>query len=157
MPAGRINILVRATDPALERMFIPVRLPVDRGLLVGAHDHRPLHERVRSAVELVRSRRGEGVPPGLPRLDQPVHILDPPFAGRAWSDDRVLIEYAGGRALGQTEQPARHGRAVGADLGHPRYGQGRGDEAVCDVFGSVGHQHRDTGIADELVAGLRPE
>jgi hypothetical protein len=32
-PAGRVNILVRATSPDLEQQFIPVRLPVDRGLL----------------------------------------------------------------------------------------------------------------------------
>lgn len=32
-PSGRINIFVRATSPELERQFLPVRLPVDRGLL----------------------------------------------------------------------------------------------------------------------------
>ncbi|GJJ00541.1 hypothetical protein RugamoR64_10790 [Duganella rhizosphaerae] len=32
-PSGRINIFVRATSPELEREFLPVRLPVDRGLL----------------------------------------------------------------------------------------------------------------------------
>ncbi|WP_254441904.1 substrate-binding periplasmic protein [Duganella vulcania] len=32
-PSGRINIFVRATSPELERQFMPVRLPVDRGLL----------------------------------------------------------------------------------------------------------------------------
>ena len=31
--SGRINIFVRATTPELERQFLPVRLPVDRGLL----------------------------------------------------------------------------------------------------------------------------
>lgn len=33
MAGGRINVLVRATAPELERRYIPVRLPVDRGLL----------------------------------------------------------------------------------------------------------------------------
>ena len=32
-PSGRINVFVRATSPELERQFLPVRLPVDRGLL----------------------------------------------------------------------------------------------------------------------------
>jgi ABC-type amino acid transport substrate-binding protein len=32
-PSGRINIFVRASSPELEHQFLPIRLPVDRGLL----------------------------------------------------------------------------------------------------------------------------
>lgn len=32
-PSGRINIFVRASSPELEKQFLPIRLPVDRGLL----------------------------------------------------------------------------------------------------------------------------
>ncbi|MYM39037.1 hypothetical protein GTP27_06800 [Pseudoduganella sp. CY13W] len=32
-PQGRINVFVRATSPELEQRFLPIRLPVDRGLL----------------------------------------------------------------------------------------------------------------------------
>jgi hypothetical protein len=32
-PAGRINVFARATSPELEQRFIPVRLPIDKGLL----------------------------------------------------------------------------------------------------------------------------
>lgn len=32
-PGGRINIFARATSPELERQFLPVRLPIDKGLL----------------------------------------------------------------------------------------------------------------------------
>lgn len=32
-PQGRINVFVRATSPQLEQRFLPIRLPVDRGLL----------------------------------------------------------------------------------------------------------------------------
>jgi ABC-type amino acid transport substrate-binding protein len=32
-PSGRINVLARATSPELERQYIPVRLPIDKGLL----------------------------------------------------------------------------------------------------------------------------
>ena len=32
-PGGRINIFARATSPELEQQFLPVRLPIDRGLL----------------------------------------------------------------------------------------------------------------------------
>lgn len=33
MPGGRINIFARATSPELERQYLPVRLPIDKGLL----------------------------------------------------------------------------------------------------------------------------
>lgn len=33
MPGGRINVFARATSPELERLYLPVRLPIDRGLL----------------------------------------------------------------------------------------------------------------------------
>lgn len=32
-PSGRVNIFVRASSPELETQFLPIRLPVDRGLL----------------------------------------------------------------------------------------------------------------------------
>lgn len=33
MPGGRINVFARATSVELERQFVPVRVPIDRGLL----------------------------------------------------------------------------------------------------------------------------
>lgn len=64
-PAGEINILVRATDARLERQFLPVRLPVDRGLLgnrvflVRAADL-PSYAAVRTLSDLRRLRAGLG-------------------------------------------------------------------------------------------------
>ena len=65
MPAGRINILVRATDPALERQFIPVRLPVDRGLLgyrvfLVREADLPRFAAVRTLDQLRQLRAGQG-------------------------------------------------------------------------------------------------
>lgn len=65
MPAGRINILVRATDPALERQFIPVRLPVDRGLLgyrvfLVREADLPRFAQVRTLEQLRQLRAGQG-------------------------------------------------------------------------------------------------
>lgn len=62
---GRINIFVRATDPDLEQQFLPIRLPVDRGLLgyriflVRAADL-PRFAAVRSIDDLRRLRAGLG-------------------------------------------------------------------------------------------------
>jgi hypothetical protein len=62
---GKINILVRATDATLERHFLPVRLPVDRGLLgnriflVRAADL-PALAAVRTLGDLRRLRAGLG-------------------------------------------------------------------------------------------------
>ncbi|RFP22980.1 hypothetical protein D0T25_07770 [Duganella sp. BJB488] len=64
-PSGRINIFVRATSPELERQFMPVRLPVDRGLLGyrlllirGADQQR--FSRVKTVADLRRLRAGLG-------------------------------------------------------------------------------------------------
>ncbi|MPQ59565.1 hypothetical protein [Duganella sp. FT27W] len=62
---GRINVFVRATSAELEREFLPVRLPVDRGLLgyrlllIRASDQ-PRYARVRSAADLASMRAGLG-------------------------------------------------------------------------------------------------
>lgn len=62
---GQINVLVRATDSTLERQFLPVRLPVDRGLLgnriflVRAADL-PRFAAVRTLDDLRRLRAGLG-------------------------------------------------------------------------------------------------
>lgn len=64
-PTGRINILVRATSPDLEQQFIPVRLPVDRGLLgyrvflVRSGDL-PRFAAVRALADLKPLRAGQG-------------------------------------------------------------------------------------------------
>ncbi|MQA20507.1 ABC transporter substrate-binding protein [Rugamonas rivuli] len=64
-PSGRINIFVRATTPELERQFLPVRLPVDRGLLGyrlllirGADQQR--FAGIRNVADLRRLRAGLG-------------------------------------------------------------------------------------------------
>lgn len=64
-PSGRINIFVRATSPELERQFMPVRLPVDRGLLGyrlllirGADQQR--FSKVKSIADLRHLRAGLG-------------------------------------------------------------------------------------------------
>jgi ABC-type amino acid transport substrate-binding protein len=65
MPAGRINILVRATNPRLEMDFIPVRLPVDRGLLgyrvfLVRRADLPRFAQVRTLDDLRKLRAGQG-------------------------------------------------------------------------------------------------
>ncbi|RFP10883.1 MULTISPECIES: ABC transporter substrate-binding protein [unclassified Duganella] len=64
-PSGRINIFVRATSPELEHEFLPVRLPVDRGLLGyrlllirGADQQR--FAGIKSVADLRRLRAGLG-------------------------------------------------------------------------------------------------
>lgn len=60
---GKINVFVRATAPELERQFLPVRLPVDRGLLgyrlmlIRAADQ-GRYTRVRTVADLARLRAG---------------------------------------------------------------------------------------------------
>jgi ABC-type amino acid transport substrate-binding protein len=62
---GKINVFVRATSPELERQFLPVRLPVDRGLLgyrlllIRAADQ-DRYTRVRTVADLARLRAGLG-------------------------------------------------------------------------------------------------
>lgn len=64
-PAGRINVFVRATSAELERQFLPVRLPVDRGLLgyrlllIRAADQ-PRYARVKTVGDLSQLRAGLG-------------------------------------------------------------------------------------------------
>lgn len=64
-PSGRINIFVRATSPELERQFMPVRLPVDRGLLgyrlllIRAADQQRF-SRVKTVADLRHLRAGLG-------------------------------------------------------------------------------------------------
>lgn len=65
MPTGHINILVRATAPELERQFLPVRIPVDRGLLgyrifLVRHDDLPRFAAVHSLHDLRALRAGLG-------------------------------------------------------------------------------------------------
>lgn len=64
-PSGRINIFVRATSPELERQFLPVRLPVDRGLLgyrlllIRAADQQRF-SKVKTVADLRHLRAGLG-------------------------------------------------------------------------------------------------
>jgi len=64
-PQGRINIFVRATAPELETQFLPIRLPVDRGLLgyrlllIRSADQ-PRFARVRTLQDLRALRAGLG-------------------------------------------------------------------------------------------------
>jgi hypothetical protein len=65
MPTGHINILVRATAPELERQFLPVRIPVDRGLLsyrifLVRQDDLARFAAVRTLDDLRRLRAGLG-------------------------------------------------------------------------------------------------
>ncbi|HEU4843370.1 MAG TPA: hypothetical protein VFT05_03815 [Burkholderiaceae bacterium] len=65
MPTGHINILVRATAPELERQFLPVRIPVDRGLLgyrvfLVRQDDLPRFAAIRTLDDLRRLRAGLG-------------------------------------------------------------------------------------------------
>jgi ABC-type amino acid transport substrate-binding protein len=65
LPRGQINIIVRATDAGLEREFLPVRLPVDRGLLgnrvfLVREADLPRFAAVRTLDDLRRLRAGLG-------------------------------------------------------------------------------------------------
>src|SRR5471032_112818 len=62
---SRINIFVRATDPDLEQQFLPIRLPVDRGLLgyrvfLVREADLPRFAAVRNLDDLRRFRAGQG-------------------------------------------------------------------------------------------------
>src|SRR5471032_3370951 len=64
-PAGHINIFVRATDAELERQFIPIRIPVDRGLLgyrifLARSADLPRFAAVKSLEDLRGFRAGQG-------------------------------------------------------------------------------------------------
>ncbi len=65
LPGGRINIFARATSPELERQFIPVRLPIDRGLLgyrmfLVRDADLPRFAAVRTLDDLRKLRVGQG-------------------------------------------------------------------------------------------------
>ncbi|WP_229218664.1 substrate-binding periplasmic protein [Rugamonas brunnea] len=65
MPTGHINVLVRATAPELERQFLPVRIPVDRGLLgyrvfLVRRDDLPRFAAVHTLDDLRKLRAGLG-------------------------------------------------------------------------------------------------
>ena len=62
---GHINILVRATSPELESQLLPVRLPVDRGLLgyrllLIRRADQPLFARIKTVADLAQLRAGLG-------------------------------------------------------------------------------------------------
>lgn len=64
-PAGRINVFARATSPELEQRFIPVRLPIDRGLLgyrmfLVRDADLPRFAAVRTLEDLRKLRVGQG-------------------------------------------------------------------------------------------------
>ncbi len=64
-PAGRINVFARATAPDLEQQFLPVRLPIDRGLLgyrvlLVRRADLPQYAAVHSIADLQRFRAGLG-------------------------------------------------------------------------------------------------
>ncbi|MFB9244846.1 hypothetical protein [Massilia antarctica] len=63
--AGRINVFVRASSPELEKQFLPVRLPVDRGLLgyrllLIRQDERSRFAQVKTVADLRPLRAGLG-------------------------------------------------------------------------------------------------
>jgi hypothetical protein len=65
MPGGRINIIARATSPELEKNFLPVRLPIDRGLLgyrifLVREADLPRFAAVRTLDDLRKLRVGQG-------------------------------------------------------------------------------------------------
>ncbi|WP_229256872.1 substrate-binding periplasmic protein [Duganella lactea] len=64
-PGGRINIFARATSPELERQFLPVRLPIDKGLLgyrmfLVRSDDLPRFAAVNTLDDLRKLRVGQG-------------------------------------------------------------------------------------------------
>jgi hypothetical protein len=65
MSGGRINIIARATSPELEKNFVPVRLPIDRGLLgyrmfLVREADLPRFAAVRTLEDLRKLRVGQG-------------------------------------------------------------------------------------------------
>ncbi|MBV7536419.1 hypothetical protein KW842_11645 [Duganella sp. sic0402] len=64
-PGGRINVFARATSPELERQFLPVRLPIDKGLLgyrmfLVRDEDLPRFAAVRTLDDLRELRAGQG-------------------------------------------------------------------------------------------------
>jgi hypothetical protein len=65
MPGGRINIFARATSPELEQQYLPVRLPIDKGLLgyrmfLVRDADLPRFAAVRTLDDLRKLRVGQG-------------------------------------------------------------------------------------------------
>jgi hypothetical protein len=65
MPDGRINVIARATSPEMEKNFLPVRLPIDRGLLgyrmfLVREADLPQFAAVRTLDDLRKLRVGQG-------------------------------------------------------------------------------------------------
>lgn len=65
MPGGRINIFARATSPQLEQQYLPVRLPIDKGLLgyrmfLVREADLPRFATVRTLDDLRKLRVGQG-------------------------------------------------------------------------------------------------
>ncbi|WP_090186190.1 MULTISPECIES: ABC transporter substrate-binding protein [unclassified Duganella] len=65
MPGGRINVFARATSPELEQQFLPVRLPIDKGLLgyrmfLVREEDLPRFAAVRTLDDLRKLRAGQG-------------------------------------------------------------------------------------------------
>ena len=65
IPGGRINVFARATSPELEQQFLPVRLPIDKGLLgyrmlLVRQADLPRFAAVRTLEDLTRLRIGQG-------------------------------------------------------------------------------------------------
>ncbi|MYM70837.1 hypothetical protein GTP56_01325 [Duganella sp. FT134W] len=65
MPGGRINVFARATSPELEQQYLPVRLPIDRGLLgyrmlLVRDADLPRYAAVKTLADLARMSIGQG-------------------------------------------------------------------------------------------------
>jgi hypothetical protein len=65
LPGGGINVLARATSRELEKQFIPIRLPIDRGLLgyrmfLVREADLPRFAAVRTLADLRKLRAGQG-------------------------------------------------------------------------------------------------
>jgi len=65
MPGGRINVFARATSPELEQQYLPVRLPIDKGLLgyrmfLVREADLPRFAAVRTLGDLRKLRVGQG-------------------------------------------------------------------------------------------------
>lgn len=65
LQGGGINVLARATTPELEKQFIPIRLPIDRGLLgyrmfLVRDTDLPRFAAVRTLADLRKLRAGQG-------------------------------------------------------------------------------------------------
>jgi ABC-type amino acid transport substrate-binding protein len=64
-PGGRINIFARATSQELEQLYLPVRLPIDKGLLgyrmfLIRENDRPRFAAIRTLDDLRHMRVGQG-------------------------------------------------------------------------------------------------